>query len=328
MARIRTIKPEFWADEGVGELTIPARLLYIATWNLADDEGLLRWTPDFLKSEAFRYDPRVGVITVAKLMAELVDGDFVFPYTGGRAHQALAFVVRFRDHQRINRPGEGRLPPPSLANHEVRVMYARRDRWICHLCRGLLASNPQNPEFNNEKKALTIDHLVPRSKGGSDFPSNLKIAHSACNSGRRDRPVEEFSVPYSLRDSVNHSVSPPVSNSLSEQGTGNREGEQGAGMRMEPRALPSDERIFAALEEHFGPPEPADRAALYASVTLELLAMNATLEQIDERSSECQRRYPLATPKALANHWHELGATQAPGWMTGIHQAVTDVEAS
>ncbi len=63
MARIRTIKPEFWEDEGVAALSRDARLLWIATWNCADDEGILRWTPDYIKAQVFPYDADV---TLAK----------------------------------------------------------------------------------------------------------------------------------------------------------------------------------------------------------------------------------------------------------------------
>ena len=32
MPRIRTIKPEFWTDEKIIELSLPARLLFIGLW--------------------------------------------------------------------------------------------------------------------------------------------------------------------------------------------------------------------------------------------------------------------------------------------------------
>lgn len=38
----------------------------------------------------------------------------------------------------------------------------------------------------------TIDHLVPRSKGGSNALSNLRLAHKWCNSTRGTMPVETF----------------------------------------------------------------------------------------------------------------------------------------
>jgi hypothetical protein len=56
MPRIRTVKPEFWEDELLGVMPRDARLLFIATFNMADDEGILRWTPAYIKAQAFMYD--------------------------------------------------------------------------------------------------------------------------------------------------------------------------------------------------------------------------------------------------------------------------------
>ena len=40
VARIRTIKPEFWDSGDTARATLRARLLYIAMWNYADDYGI------------------------------------------------------------------------------------------------------------------------------------------------------------------------------------------------------------------------------------------------------------------------------------------------
>jgi len=40
MARIRTIKPEFWTSEQVVSVSPLARLLFIGLWNFADDQGV------------------------------------------------------------------------------------------------------------------------------------------------------------------------------------------------------------------------------------------------------------------------------------------------
>lgn len=39
MPKIRGIKPDYWTDEDIVELSIPARLLFIGLWNLACDNG-------------------------------------------------------------------------------------------------------------------------------------------------------------------------------------------------------------------------------------------------------------------------------------------------
>ena len=205
MPRIRTVKPEFWEDEVVGLLPRDARLLFIATFNLADDEGLLRWAPAYIKASAFMYDDDLSVNDVAKLMHHLTDAGLLFPYVGGVARQQMACVVNFRKHQKVNRPQKSKMPPPSLQNVEVRRMYARRDGWTCHLCGGQIPEQP----VGNDSYNLSIDHLTPQSKGGSDHPSNVRAAHQGCNKGRRDQGTEDFTTPHSMRglnDSLNGSV--------------------------------------------------------------------------------------------------------------------------
>jgi len=53
MARIRTIKPEFWVDDVIVELTYEARLLFIGLWNFADDEGYIEDKPKRIKMQIF-----------------------------------------------------------------------------------------------------------------------------------------------------------------------------------------------------------------------------------------------------------------------------------
>ena len=57
-----------------------------------------------------------------------------------------------------------------------------RDDWTCYVCLERLdAGTPVN-----EPDALTLDHIVPRSKGGSDHPENLKTCCRGCNVRKSD----------------------------------------------------------------------------------------------------------------------------------------------
>lgn len=189
MSRIRTIKPEFWTDDLLGSLSREIRLLFIATWNLADDEGILRWSAPFLRGAAFPFDEDLSISDVDGMMRELETVGVIFAYSAGRSQQKLAYVTNFHKHQRINRPSPSKLPPPPLQDNRVRYMYAARDGFMCHLCGGPI---DEKPNLENEDFVISIDHVKPVSKGGLDYPSNVLSAHQCCNKGRGNRAIEDY----------------------------------------------------------------------------------------------------------------------------------------
>lgn len=127
MARIRTVKPEFWEDAIIGTLSREARLLFIASWNLADDAGRLRWSPAYLKAGAFIYDEDISQERVSLFMDELAGSGLVTPYESGRGKQHFACIVNFLKHQKISHPTPSRLPEPpnvpygTLANDSGKI---------------------------------------------------------------------------------------------------------------------------------------------------------------------------------------------------------------
>ena len=62
------------------------------------------------------------------------------------------------------------------------------DNWIAncgYICPGWnRPAHKAHPQFNK----LTIDHIRPRSRGGTDDPSNLQVLCRKCNSSKKDRP--------------------------------------------------------------------------------------------------------------------------------------------
>jgi hypothetical protein len=245
MARIRTVRPDFWEHEGIGSLSRDARLLYIASWNLADDEGLLRWTATYLKSNVFMYDDDLTTADVESLMAELTG--YVFAYRGGTTQQRLGWIVNFRKHQRINRPQPSKLPAPSLQNLEVRRAYAERDGWLCSLC----GSEIRRIE-TGAAPTLTMDHGVPKAAGGTDYPSNIAAAHEACNKSKRDGTVQPHRVD-SARRSLNGSLNGSVTDSLPEgEGEGEGEEERGRGREGDRASAPPAPRC----PQHLNHPNP------------------------------------------------------------------------
>lgn len=115
MARIRTIKPEFWTDEAISSCSIPARLMFVGTWNFADDEGNLEKSFVQLKAKIFPIDS----IDVRPLMAELLTHGLLIEYSlNGKNY---LHIKGFSKHQLINRPSAPQCPvyEDSMRTHGV-----------------------------------------------------------------------------------------------------------------------------------------------------------------------------------------------------------------
>lgn len=68
---------------------------------------------------------------------------------------------------------------------KVRSAIYQRDSWLCQLC-----FEPTSRVYSHDDLfSPTLDHIVPQSRGGSDEPENLRLAHMICNS---ERGVGEF----------------------------------------------------------------------------------------------------------------------------------------
>lgn len=96
MARIRTIKPEFFTSEDIVSLTPLARVFYIALWCEADRAGRLDWKPGTLK---MRYLPGDNC-DINTLAQELIDAGLIALYeVDGKRY---AEIPTFTTHQVIN----------------------------------------------------------------------------------------------------------------------------------------------------------------------------------------------------------------------------------
>jgi 5-methylcytosine-specific restriction endonuclease McrA len=63
----------------------------------------------------------------------------------------------------------------------TRMAIYHRDAFDCVICRRVFPLDPFG-------RGLTLDHVTPRSQGGSDRPENLITACYSCNSARQDAP--------------------------------------------------------------------------------------------------------------------------------------------
>ena len=110
MSRIREIAPELWQDEKFGRLSLGAQLLFIWTWNDADDWGVLRWNERRCKSGAFLYKERINHGHVREYVRELELARMVLSWeVDGERWGVVRAFLRW---QGVYRPSLTRNPAP------------------------------------------------------------------------------------------------------------------------------------------------------------------------------------------------------------------------
>lgn len=108
MARIRTIKPEFWRDEDLSTISAEAALLAIGLLNHADDEGYFNANAKLIESDVFPLRELSG--TTTELLNELHRIGYVtmFHGTDGKRY---GHIVNFEKHQVINKKNPSKIKP-------------------------------------------------------------------------------------------------------------------------------------------------------------------------------------------------------------------------
>lgn len=95
------IKPQFWEDPTLAQMSRDARLLFIGIWNHCDDMGVIPANPIYLKNRVFPYD-EIGAKEVQIWLQELAVLERI---TRIEFHKTEYYLVpNFLKHQTINKP--------------------------------------------------------------------------------------------------------------------------------------------------------------------------------------------------------------------------------
>ena len=181
MARIRSIKPEFWTSEQVVNCSRDARLLFIGMWNFCDDAGRHKASYARLKMEVLAGDSVehseiavwVRELLENKLIEEYeVDGEKYWEVTGWR-HQRI-------DQPNVKHPGkDGEMTgggPRRLGGKQRQLVYKRLAELHGEVCVSC-----------GSQKNLAVDHIHPLSRGGSNEIENLQLLCKICNGEKAAR---------------------------------------------------------------------------------------------------------------------------------------------
>lgn len=100
MARIRTIKPEFWSSEQVMECQPLTRLLFIGIWNFCDDGGNHPDSEKTIKARVFPGD-EISSSSIRRMLDELSSNGLLafYEHSGKRYLHVCGW-----EHQRIDKP--------------------------------------------------------------------------------------------------------------------------------------------------------------------------------------------------------------------------------
>jgi hypothetical protein len=110
MARIRTIKPEFWVDEKLSLLDILTRLVFVGLISHADDAGRLVDNVKLLDGQIF---PNTDD-TCRDALDVLAKVGRITRYTSASG-QSLIQITNWDKHQRVDKPSRYVLPGPESA---------------------------------------------------------------------------------------------------------------------------------------------------------------------------------------------------------------------
>lgn len=161
MARARNIKPSFFVDEEVVELSFSTRLLFIGLWTLADREGRLVDKPKQIKMSLFPSDR----IDVNKALDELENAKFIVRYVA--EDKRYIQIHNFIKHQKPH-PNEtpSSIPP---FQPKVEVLAPKAD------AHGLLSSSLPSSSFPSESVTLKDEPMATASPSERDDPVETRI---------------------------------------------------------------------------------------------------------------------------------------------------------
>jgi len=197
MARIRTIKPDFFRHYELYQAEIdsdlPLRVAFAGLWTVADREGRFRWKPEVLKLDVLPFDN----IDFSRVLDALATRDFIVKYeVSGKAY---GFIPTFKEHQFINnKENASTLPEPP--EHIEKQEETTREPRVDDASQTRLTRKEGEKEREKEKEVKKKKNCdEPEKKSGSSHepdPSVISIP-LIC---KKDGPQLQFDVTQPMID--------------------------------------------------------------------------------------------------------------------------------
>jgi hypothetical protein len=106
VARIRSIKPEFWLHELLSETPPEVHMLAAALLNYSDDEGFFNANPGLVKAACC---PLRDDSTSIPRALEILESIEYIEVRQGSDGRRFGRVIKFKDHQRVDKPSPSKI---------------------------------------------------------------------------------------------------------------------------------------------------------------------------------------------------------------------------
>jgi 5-methylcytosine-specific restriction endonuclease McrA len=232
MARIRTIKPEFWQDEKLAPLSPITRLVFLGLISQADDAGRLVDSPRLLNGLLFSQTEDDCVESLGELNdIGVIDRGLT------ASGQGVIQIVGWEKHQRIEKPNMAAALPIPIASttrrrkipERLREAIIARDEGLCQEC-GVEVQVGKRDRYDNHPTLAEIDHIVAVADGGTNDPQNLRLTCLACNRKKAGEAVRRRNADASATNPGKiDDASPPRSTTNDLRPTNNDLGAGGSG---------------------------------------------------------------------------------------------------
>jgi len=176
MARIRTVKPEFFRNhklyQAEQEEGLPLRLAFAGLWTAADRAGRFRWSPDELKLDCLPYDE----VDFRRVLHALATRHYIVHYASGDASDDREYgcIPSWDKHQVINNRETASVLPQFLPENEIIDACATREPRVDDASRELprgregkgregkgMVTRPAAPRHRPTKKAAPVVAVAP-----------------------------------------------------------------------------------------------------------------------------------------------------------------------
>lgn len=159
MARIRSIKPDFWTCEKWEGVSRDARLLFVGLWTFCDDQGVIPAKVGTIKAQVFPLEP-IGLQDIRDWLAELVRVRSLIEFEVVQDGEVRSFLwIRgFSEHQKVDKPTKRFPSPPSISSSSAPGVFGEDSS---NTRRGVVEESPSSRGYIAEHYARSREASPP-----------------------------------------------------------------------------------------------------------------------------------------------------------------------